>query len=424
MKIYFKKYFVFIFLSGVLLFFSTPDFLKANTDFSQTYVEVLVSCGDGLIDQLSGEICDPGTPGLWPEDVGTSTCADFNDVFGDPFESGDLHCDDCYSFSTSSCFTCGNVNLEEEEDCDGNLFGNNTCISLGFDSGSLVCTPSCQLSTVNCVAKAYEGGSPGGGGGGGSRGGSAGSSQGYDPGAETENETKIVVRGKSYPQADVHILVDGAVIGIVKTDSKADFYFETTDISPGVANFGFWSEDVDGLKSTLLTLTFRVISGAVTNISGVYISPSINIDNKSVKQGDDVTIYGQTVPGSTIKVHINSIEEHIERADSEDSGRWQLVFNTEPLEEDFHTAKAYFEVESDENVIKSGFSKLVSFYVGREGGEMPCPEGDLNHDGRVNITDFSILLYYWGTDDLCSDQNQNGTVDLIDFSIVMYYWTG
>jgi len=42
----------------------------------------------------------------------------------------------------------------------------------------------------------------------------------------------------------------------------------------------------------------------------------------------------------------------------------------------------------------------------------------------VNITDFSILLYWWGTDNACADQNHNGTVDLIDFSIMMYYWTG
>jgi len=53
-----------------------------------------------------------------------------------------------------------------------------------------------------------------------------------------------------------------------------------------------------------------------------------------------------------------------------------------------------------------------------------CAGADLNHDGRVNITDFSILLYYWGTNNACADQNHDGTVDLTDFSIMMFYWTG
>ena len=66
----------------------------------------------------------------------------------------------------------------------------------------------------------------------------------------------------------------------------------------------------------------------------------------------------------------------------------------------------------------------MSFHVGRIGGEAACPNADLNKDGRVNLTDFSILLYYWGTDNACADQNQNGIVDLVDFSIMMFYWTG
>jgi len=430
MQINLKKIYYFIFIIFFVIFLTKSSTVTANDKFLPTMVEVLVACGDGLADLAAGEICDIGTPGVWPEDVGTTTCQMFNDVFGNPYVSGTMHCAvDCYAFDTSACYTCGNTYKENEEGCDTLDFGNSTCLTLGFDSGSLVCTPECQVSTINCVAMAHEGGTPGGGaigGGGSGSGGSSGLPTGFNPGSLTPAaETKITVRGKSYPNADVHVLVDGAVIGIVKADAKADFYFESTDITPGVANFGFWSEDVSGLKSTLLTLTLRIVSGAVTNISGVYIAPSINVDKKSVKQGDDVKIYGQTVPGSDIKVHINSPQEFIEKIASSDDGKYELTFNTAPLEEDFHTAKAYFEVAADTNIIKSGFSNLISFHVGKDGVlPTPCPNGDLNHDKRVNITDFSILLYNWGTNNDCSDQNQNGTVDLIDFSIMMYYWTG
>ena len=123
-------------------------------------------------------------------------------------------------------------------------------------------------------------------------------------------------------------------------------------------------------------------------------------------------------------MHIHSDEEHIEQADATDDGKWNIVFSTEPLEEDFHTAKALFQIASGGNIIKSGFSKSVSFYVGKLGGEAVCPGADLNGDGRVNLVDFSILLFYWDSNNECADQNLDGTVDLIDFSIMMFYWTG
>ncbi len=411
-----------IFLGVCTSSFLIPQKVSAQ-DFLPTQVEVLVACGDGLWEPLNGEACDPGESPIIEEDIGTSTCVEYDDINGDPFAGGNLNClADCSDLDPTLCFTCGNDFKEEAEECDNNDFGGETCISFGFNGGSLFCTTNCQISTMNCEAMDWEGGLPDGGGG--SHGGGGGGRAGFDPGSETPYETKVIAKGKAYPHSEIHILIDGQVIGIVEADAKADFYFETSDITPGVASFGFWTEDKDGLKSTLLTLTIRVISGAVTTVSGIYLSPSINIDKKSVRQGEDIKIYGHTVPETEVHIHINSEQEFIEKTNSKDSGEWDLVFNTTPLEEDFHIAKALFQVAAGNNIIKSGFSRSISFHVGKIGGEVPCPEADLNHDGKVNITDFSILLYYWGTDDACADQNQNGIVDLIDFSIMMYYWTG
>lgn len=405
-------------------FFGQSRPVKA-IEFLPTEVEVLVACGNGIIESANLEVCDPGDPPDVPPDIGSSTCQDFPDIFGDPFAAGELGClGDCSDFDTEYCYTCGNTYKETSEECDTDDFGGSTCMSLGFDGGTLLCTPICTISTINCEERTHEGGLPGGGGGGSSRGGGTGVSSGFKPGSETEEETKVIIRGKSYPNSDVHILVDGAVIGIVKSDAKADFYFETDEVSSGVTSFSFWAEDSLGLKSTTLSLTFRVISGAVTTISGVYIAPSIDIDKQSVRQGEEIRIYGQTVPDIGVEVHIHSESQFIEETNSVATGDWELYFNTEPLEEDFHIAKALFEVEADGNVIKSGFSRSISFYVGGVEGTALCPEADLNHDERVNLTDFSILLYYWGTDNECADQNQNGNVELIDFSIMMYYWTG
>jgi hypothetical protein len=381
----------------------------------------MLVCGDGFAEKISGEVCDPGDPPDIPIDIGTTTCANYLDVDSNPFTSGQLGClSTCADYDPSTCYTCGNGHKETAEQCDGSDYNGQTCITWGYESGTLLCSASCLLNFSNCVARETQGGYSGSG----RSGGSSGSMSGYQPGELDQAKTKVIIKGKSYPDSDVHILVDGKVTGIVRTDSKADFYFETTEVEPGIASFGFWSEDKLGLKSTLLTLTFRVISRAVTTISGVYIAPSIEVDKKSVKKGESIKIYGQTVPDTQVNVHINSAQEFVEKTSSKTTGDWELEFNTTPLDEDFHIAKALFQMGTSTNIIQSGFSRSVSFYVGKIGGSPACPNGDLNKDGRVNLTDFSIMMYYWGTDNACADQNQNGVVDLVDFSIMMYYWTG
>ena len=53
--------------------------------------------------------------------------------------------------------------------------------------------------------------------------------------------------------------------------------------------------------------------------------------------------------------------------------------------------------------------------------------GDINKDGKIDIVDFSILLYFWHDVNIsnpCADINQDGKVELTDFSIMLYWWTG
>ena len=50
--------------------------------------------------------------------------------------------------------------------------------------------------------------------------------------------------------------------------------------------------------------------------------------------------------------------------------------------------------------------------------------GDLNGDGRVNITDLSILLSNYGTTNAVADINGDGVVNIFDLSILLSRWTG
>jgi hypothetical protein len=45
---------------------------------------------------------------------------------------------------------CGDGLRQAGEECDGDDFSGQSCLDLGFNTGELVCTPGCLVSTVNC----------------------------------------------------------------------------------------------------------------------------------------------------------------------------------------------------------------------------------------------------------------------------------
>ena len=387
-----NKRFILLFFTVSLFFWVgfSADFVLAYNDKATTTLRVTI-CGDGLLN--TGEVCDDGldNDGAYATSTALRRCNSQCSGYG-PY--------------------CGDLVLQSYyfETCDD---GNN----VDGDYCSAIC-----LREVNPIT---EGGgtTPTGGGGGGG--------PGLPPGTVIVlNPTKVIIEGKAYPGSDVNILKDGAVIGVVRASGSADFLFETSNVTPGATTFGFWAEDVEGLRSIAFTTTFQVTENAVTTVSGIFLPPTIQIDKRVVKPGEIIYLNGQTVPNVEIGTHINSETEFIEYASSTSIGKWDLYFDTTLLERDeFHTAKAFFEMDTtDGNAeIKSGFSQSVSFYVG-EGDISDVMTADLNVDGKVNLIDFSILLFHWGTgggtSDPPADINLSGKVDLTDFSIMLFHWTG
>ncbi len=114
----------------------------------------------------------------------------------------------------------------------------------------------------------------------------------------------------------------------------------------------------------------------------------------------------------------------VANSSSDQNGNWKVLFDTAPLaNNDFHTVTADFTTAESGNVQRSALSQSISFYVG-SGNVGKSYLADLNHDGRVNLADFSILLFYWGTSTQLADLNGDGKVDLRDFSILLFNWTG
>ena len=258
--------------------------------------------------------------------------------------------------------------------------------------------------------------------GGGSTGGGGNSASGGRD--EPLGDTQVTLQGKSYPNSTVHVLIDGDEVGTVRANSRGEFLF-STETEPGTASFSFWANDNRNTRSSTFNTTFDVTQGAVTNVMGILIPPTIRALNPNSNPGDIVKLEGQSIPNVTIEVSVDNGKKILSTL-TDTSGNWLLDFNTTGIAADTHTVKARFIDGVGALKVESTYGTALSLFIGVEG--KPTSNSDLNRDSKVNLVDFSILVYWWGTpggnSNPPADINLNGRVGLEDFSILLFNWTG
>jgi hypothetical protein len=311
---------------------------------------------------------------------------------------------------------CGDGIIQSGEECDTSNLNGQTCTGLGFYGGTLLCYSNCTFNTSSCLTTPPPPPPPSGGGG----------------GVPYFAPTTVVFSGKAYPKSVVTLLKDAQVVAQTVAGPDANFSITLTGITGGNYIFGIYSEDKDGIRSSLLTFPVSVTYGATTNISGIFIAPTIAVDKSEVKKGENIVIFGQSHPESEITIQVSSEEEIFVKTNSDKNGVYLYNFGTEVLDYGNHLTKS----KAAKNGEISPFSKAVGFVVGTKNvfAKLPakCPQkADLNNDCKVNLVDFSIAAYWYkrplnDSFKLTEKQklNGDGKIDLIDFSIMAYYWTG
>jgi hypothetical protein len=242
--------------------------------------------------------------------------------------------------------------------------------------------------------------------------------------------TSAIFSGKAYPQSTVTLLKDAQVAAETKALSDASFQFTLSGLTPGVYYFSLYSEDRYGRRSTLLSFPANLALGSTTQISGIFIAPTIDIDKDVVKVGESIAIFGQTFPNSDVTILLSSDAERSVKTKADSTGTYLFNFNTTGLNEGDYVVKSKASIASE----FSSIGKVLGFRIGAESivkKPVGSSRGDFNSDGRVNLVDFSMLAYWYKrplTDTfklLESKQlNNDGKVDLVDFSILAFHWTG
>lgn len=361
----------------LILLFVPLLFASAQTQMGISTTTLTISiCGDSLIN--AGEECDvPGETGEYSTTIVGRQC-DVTCNYG-PY--------------------CGDGILQTlyDEECDD---GNN-------ESGDF-CSATCKAESVQS--------------GGGSSGGGGSSNTG---GRDDElGDTQVTIQGLTSPNTTVNILIDGESVGSVRTNSRGEFLFNT-ETDPGTSSFSFYATDRSGTRSATVNTTFDVTQGAVTNLSGILIPPTISASNVRPNPGDTITLSGQTAPSVTVEVLIDTSGPRLTTT-SDASGNWSIPFDTGTVSIAEHTAKARFISGTGSLRSESAYGTALQLFVGVEG--RATSNSDLNRDGKVNLIDFSILIFWWGTpggnSNPPADINGNARVGLEDFSILLFNWTG
>lgn len=243
--------------------------------------------------------------------------------------------------------------------------------------------------------------------------------------AEVDNPTaRLLLSGFTGPNTFVTFTEDISVIGTDYAGAGGTFSKLFPASIPGDHFINIYGVDSYNRTTSIVNLSIYAPIYQQTTISNILLSPTIEISSTQVLQGDTLTASGSAYPGTNITIFTDSpVRSYTATASAQ--GLWSYdITNTASYSPGDYRIYAIAQTPSS---IQSLFSPSLIFSIITSGGGSgtPCGDishGDLNCDDIVNLTDFSILMYYWGTTNATADINGSGSVELTDFSIMMYYW--
>ena len=212
-------------------------------------------------------------------------------------------------------------------------------------------------------------------------------------------------------------------------DGAGSFSVTIDEIARGVYTFGIYATDKQGVRSSTFSTTFLVTGGRGSTLSNVNVMPSLKVSPDPVTPGQALTISGYAIPSARITLENQKDKTSASlktlTADSDSSGLWTYSLPTDGFVNGTYKVRAKAE-QLTGDMVKTNFSGYTFYGVG-EAAQAPR-SSDLNRDGKVNLIDFSILLFHWntagGNSNPPADINGDGKVSLTDFSIMIFNWTG
>lgn len=233
----------------------------------------------------------------------------------------------------------------------------------------------------------------------------------------------LVISGYTSPFAFLIFSESNSVLGTDTSNQSGSFVKYFSGLQPTTHNITFYSVDQFSFNTSPQPISIYTPAFLETTISNQLLSPTVSINDYIINQGDDFVASGSAVPGGQITLLTDTpLRSYIASAAAD--GSWNYTINNTS---DYYLGdyRAYALVQTGGGLQSLTSPSLLFTITTASASGTACgdiSQGDLNCDSEVNLQDFSILMYYWGTRDASADINADTIVNLNDFSIMMYYW--
>lgn len=234
--------------------------------------------------------------------------------------------------------------------------------------------------------------------------------------------SRVLFSGRAYPGSTVEVLSRGTLDEIYRNipiesqivNSDGTFVISIVGLIQAEYLLALRVSDQDGRKTGILSFNVSLISDNQLVVQDIFIPPTLGFSRTLVSVGDAVEILGFAASESNVHVEVDNA--NIGKVQADQNGFYKFVLKTELFRIGEHQARVRQE---DSKGILSEFSYPKVFKV----SSLALPEADFNSDNRINIADWSIFLFRWGSDDpsLRSkiDLNNDDKVNIFDFSVFL-----
>ncbi len=220
-------------------------------------------------------------------------------------------------------------------------------------------------------------------------------------------QASVTVSGFAFPFADISVLRDGVFASVGKADVQGRFSVLLSDVTPG--SYVFTVVGSRGDLRSMITFLARVVKARSVVFEDLFLPPAIT----AVRNESEILVAGATIPDARLSFFSTSSPEPLGALFADIEGRFSFSF----LSTDHIPIAAMAAVGS----IESPLSPFV-----RAGLPTSVVRGDFNGDRRVNLIDFSILVFWYKQSNPPAhiDLSGDGQVTVDDVSILLFYWTG
>lgn len=217
----------------------------------------------------------------------------------------------------------------------------------------------------------------------------------------------VLFSGLAFPNATIHILRDGMFFAENTADTAGVFLVETPSVSPGSYVFTVIAEQ--GGSRSMISFLAHIVQARSVLLGDIFIPPALT----ARLNGEHIVVSGVTVPEATLDFFRGASKTPDEQVRADTRGRFSFTF---PAVEPFSVAVTAS--------VGNAMSPLSSFV--RPTTPSVVLRGDFNKDGRVNLVDFSILIFWYEQPNSpeAVDMSGDGRVTIEDVSILLFYWTG